>query len=494
MHLGVRIGIRGKILAVYSLGFSMLLAISAWVQVLAHQAGTEFETRLNHYYAMQSLRVSLEDIRRQGELYLREITPAHRAEVEVALDALPAKAATLRVLEPGPGEIAFRAIGARRGLEAYRTRLLEGLEAAQQGSPNAYQLYLAADRVAGYVDNYLAVLLSASLEDGTRWYRTSSARREAWDQLALGANAAALAAATILVFLLAGSLSRPIRRLAQVSERMAAGDLDVEPVVARTGDEVEVLARSFSRMSQNLREMVGGLQENAQLVRQVHRDELSLVALDRDLKEARFYALQSRIRPHFLFNALNTLARTALLEGARETEELTRRLASLMRYSLGTGHAFVTIEAELGIVREYLSFQGARFGARLTWEVKVDPEAATAFIPRFTLQPLVENAVLHGIEPHVSGGRVVVSAQVRRQEIRLAVFDTGAGMDEATLARVREAMNGQPGADLGVGTASLKTRLAYRYREGVRTALYSRPGRGTLLVIVLPQGGTDRDH
>lgn len=486
----VRVGIRGKILFLYGLGFAMILTISAAVQVLSHQAGTEFETRLNQYYAVQSLRVSLEEVRKKGEQYLREATPTLRNALNQALEALVPQATELSELENGPGEAAFRALAARRGLDEYLVRIQRGLAAHDAGSPDAYQLSLAADRVAGYVDQYLGILLSASLKEGTLWYQTASARGEVWNRVALAANAAALAAATVLAFLLAGSISRPIRRLALVSERMAAGDLDVEPVVARTGDEVEVLARSFSTMSQNLREMVGGLQEKAQLVQQVHRDEMALVALDRDLKESRFYALQSRIRPHFLFNALNTVARTALLEGASETEELTRRLAALMRYSLGTGQPFVTVEEELGIVREYLLFQAIRFGSRLKWSIQADPEAAPTALPRFTLQPLVENAVLHGIEPQVAGGTVLVSVKARRQSVRLVVADTGAGMDGTTLARVRASMNGQQ-ADLGVGTASLETRLGYRYREGLRSALYSRPGRGTFLVIVVPRGGAD---
>ncbi len=487
----MRVGIRGKILAVYGLGFVIILTISAVVQVLAHQAGNEFETRLNHYYAMQTLRISLAEVREKSSQYQREPRPELRLELEAALATLPGKSRELQALEPGPGEIPFRAIAARRGLTEYVARTHLAFQMNETGAQDAYERYLAADRVASYVDTYLELLLSASLEDGTTWYRNSFARSEAWGQFALGANAVALIAATVLALLLAGSLSRPIRRLALVSERMAAGDLDVDPVVARTGDEVEVLARSFSTMSQNLREMVGGLREKAQLEQQVHRDELALVGLDRDLKEARFFALQSRIRPHFLFNALNTVARSALLEGASETEQLTHRLAALMRYSLGAGETFVTLKDELGIVQEYLLFQQIRFGSRLQWEIRPDPAADACLVPRFTLQPLVENAVLHGIEPLIAGGKVGVHVRVRDGKVRLAIYDTGTGMDRATVVRVRAGIHGQQGHGLGVGTAGLESRLAYRYREGLRSALYSQPGRGSLIVIVFPCGGDE---
>ncbi|MEI8094324.1 MAG: histidine kinase [Spirochaetales bacterium] len=484
-----KLGIRGKILALSGLSFLIVFSLSAVAQVLAHQAGTEFETRLNNYYAMQSLRVSMTEIRTKTELYLRESGATLRSELEAELAGLPQKADSLRGLEPGPGEIAFRAIAARRGLEEYQRRIRACFAALDSAGADGYPLYLSADRVAVYVDSYLAILLSASLEDGTLWYKTSSARSEIWGQITLAANLFALVAASILALLLAASISGPIRRLAQSSERMAIGDFDVDPVVAHTGDEVEVLARNFSIMSQNLRELVGGLHEKSSLEQQVHRDELTLVALDRDLKEARFYAMQSRIRPHFLFNALNTVSRTALLEEATQTEELTHRLAALMRYSLGTGEAFVTLEEELGIVREYLLFQEIRFGARLKWELRADAEVVSSRLPRFLLQPLVENAVLHGIEPLIAGGRVAVLARVRRNSVTLAVADTGCGMDRDLLRKVRSGIAATRESELGVGTASLESRLAYLYPVGVRASLYSQPGRGTLLVIRFPWGG-----
>jgi len=481
-------GIREKILTIYGFGFLIILGISALVQVYAYQAGTEFETRLNQYYAMQTLRVALSDVRKKSEQYLRNVQPERKAELTTALELLPSRAEAILAMEHGAGQIPFRAVAVRRGLVEYRWRSIAGFQACEAQAPDAYQLYLAADRIAGYVDQYLDILLSHSLADGTAWYRTISAHNEDWRQIALAANLVTLAAAVILAFLLAGSISRPIRRLALASERMAAGDLDVDPVTATTGDEVEILARSFTTMSRNIREMVGGLQEKAALEQKLHEDEVALIGMDRDLKEARFYALQSRIRPHFLFNALNTLARSALLEGAGETEKLTRSLAALMRYSLGAAEAFVGVGEELAMVREYLSFQSIRFGQRLTWAIHTDPEALGFLIPRFTLQPLVENAVLHGIEPVIGGGQVVILARARAQRIKLAVYDNGGGMPAEVLARVRASMRDQRVTELGIGTASLESRLSFLYQQGIRTAAYSSPSRGTMIVISIPKG------
>ena len=174
-------------------------------------------------------------------------------------------------------------------------------------------------------------------------------------------------------------------------------------------------------------------------------------------------------------------------------------LGKLMRYSLSEGKSFVTLGQELATLREYLSFQCIRFGDRLTWEIRSDPGIEPLLIPRFTLQPIVENAVRHGIEPKVEGGRVVVSARRLRDRVRLVVADSGVGMDPPLLSQIRAAASGsasqaraEPGEDgrmpvcPGIGMANLELRLAYRYSGRARLAIASRPGRGTVIRISLP--------
>jgi sensor histidine kinase YesM len=344
------------------------------------------------------------------------------------------------------------------------------------------------------------------MASGASSYREAAERSAASRRLALigliGAGAIALAFAAIF----ASSIAAPIRRLAEATGRMAAGDLDVEPVDAAAGDEVAALARSFNAMSANIRELVEGLKEKAELERLVHERDIERVSMGRALREAQFMNLQDQIRPHFLFNALNTISRSALFEGAPDTERLATSLGKLMRYSLSEGGAFVTLGEELATLREYLSFQGIRFGTRLTWEIRSEAGVEALPIPRFTLQPIVENAVRHGIEPKVEGGKVVVSARRRGGRVRLVVADSGTGMDETTLARLRAAARGgDVGRDDeaweavpdgpaardggGIGMANLETRLAYRYAGSVVLAVASRPGRGTLVRISLPAQG-----
>jgi two-component system, sensor histidine kinase YesM len=497
-----RIGIRGKILGFYGGTLALVVALEILAQGAAIRAGRDFEDRLGRYHAVQGLRSSLESFRTLGDRYMREGLPEQKASLDGAMAEILSLSPSLARLSEDSQDAFFEARAASRGLEAWAPLARASLSDREADAPDAYQAYAKADRIASFVDGYLGKLLSLSLASGASRYRDIAARSAESRRLALIGLAGAAALGLAFAALFASSIAAPIRRLAEATDRMAAGDLDVEPVSADSRDEVAVLARGFNAMSANIRALVEGLKEKAELERLVHERDIEKVSMGRALREAQFMNLQDQIRPHFLFNALNTIARSALLEGAPDTERLATSLGKLMRYSLSEGGAFVTLGEELATLREYLSFQGIRFGDRLAWEIRSEPGVESLPIPRFTLQPIVENAVRHGIEPKVEGGRVVVSARRRAGRIRLVVADSGMGMEGALLERLRASARGawaagdafpagtSPGvAAPGIGMANLETRLAYRYPGSSRLELASRPGRGTLVRISLPAEG-----
>jgi two-component system, sensor histidine kinase YesM len=505
-------GIRGKILLSYGATIALVIAIEVLTQNSALSAGREFEERLARYYSIQGLRAALADCRTLGESYMRERQDEQRLALTSSLDSIASAAAALTPLADEPQDAYFEGRAARRGIEAYLPALRRALADRAEGRPDAYQAYQRADRIASYADGYLGRLLSISMAFGTARYGEGVARSAEYRRIALMGIVAAGVLALIFAALFAQSIAAPVRRLAEAADKIASGNLDVEPIVVETRDEVAILARDFNAMSANIRALVEGLKEKAELERMVHERDIERVSMGRALREAQFMNLQDQIRPHFLFNALNTIARSALLEGAQETERLAMSLGKLMRYSLSEGKSFITLGQELATLREYLSFQCIRFGDRLSWEIRSDPGVESLLIPRFTLQPIVENAVRHGIEPKVEGGRVVVSARRRAGRVRLVVADSGIGMDEGLLERIRASargaaafpadtlISGENDADErkpGIGMANLEARLAFKYQGDVGLAIASRAGRGTLVRISLPapeEGGSeDRD-
>ena len=183
-------------------------------------------------------------------------------------------------------------------------------------------------------------------------------------------------------------------------------------------------------------------------------------------QQAQLAALRAQINPHFLFNALHSVGALVTSDPARADQAL-ERLGDLLRYALDAGDE-VTFAAEWRFTHDYLAFERLRLGDRLRVEADAEPAALSAFVPPLIFQPLVENAVRHGIANRVDGGRIALRARVDHGRVVLDVSDDGAGA-------------GAEGAS-GLGLASIRQRLAARY--GDRASLTIARGSGTFTVTV----------
>ena len=274
------------------------------------------------------------------------------------------------------------------------------------------------------------------------------------------------------------------------------------PVTTGEGEPVGlvVLGRKARRLAVYDTEDVGRLRALAAgLALAVER--LGLIdrerALVRQTAEAELVALRAQINPHFLFNALNTVA-ALIAERPDEAEATVEHLAGLFRDVLtASGQALVPLRDEVRLVRRYLSVEKARFGDKLDVEVEVEPDALDAPVPAFAVQTLVENAVKHGVERKRGGGRVAVRAWLEGGALVVSVRDTGAGLaavtpggdgaasDGAALAGAGASGAGRPPPFYGVGLTNVARRLDQLYGGAARLDI--RPADpGTLATLRLP--------
>jgi hypothetical protein len=195
------------------------------------------------------------------------------------------------------------------------------------------------------------------------------------------------------------------------------------------------------------------------------------------VSQAELRALQSQIHPHFLFNALNTLYGIIPREakGARNT---VLNLADILRYFLETGKTFLPLERELHIIKAYLEVEKLRLGEKLHVEIDVEPEALHVPIPILSIEPLIENAVKHGIAPKVEGGLVRLEASLDRGSLHVTVSDTGAGFKES-------------GEKSGVGLENVTRRLQLCYGSDAQLHIEST-GAGCRVWFAIPAGSTMR--
>ncbi len=218
---------------------------------------------------------------------------------------------------------------------------------------------------------------------------------------------------------------------------------------------------------------VVGLSHALDFHRESQERELTAAQLRTRLAEANLQALQRQLHPHFLFNTLNTIS--ALMHRDTEAADATlERLGDLLRLTLdrvGTQH--VTLQDELDFLRKYLEIEKTRFGDRLQVHTEVDLDTLDAAVPNLVLQPLVENALRHGIGPKIGGGRVEITARREGDNLRLEVRDNGVGLTS-------EAFN------TGVGLTNTRSRLEHLYGDRYRFECHTPPGGGLLVTVVIP--------
>ena len=191
---------------------------------------------------------------------------------------------------------------------------------------------------------------------------------------------------------------------------------------------------------------------------------------------AQLEALRAQINPHFLFNSLNSIVQLISSDPAR-AEECVERLAEIFRYLLRSeNRSFVTLADELDIVDAYLDIERARFGEKLGVDYVVEEGARHRFVPTLILQPLIENAVRHGVSQKVGGGRVSIEADLEGDDLRLIVRDTGVGLSQP----VRQ--DSTP----GVGLRNVHNRLVQLFGDDYAPRIDSEPGNGTAVTLRVP--------
>ena len=176
---------------------------------------------------------------------------------------------------------------------------------------------------------------------------------------------------------------------------------------------------------------------------------------------------------------------TAKLEDAQTTERMISSLGNLFRYNLKTSEQEVALERELKIVRDYMYIQQMRFGSRIQYDSEIRVDGARTLIPAFTLQPLVENAVIHGISKKEEGGRIFLRIWRQGERMIVSVADTGLGMTQEALEGLLTAMKGHRTAKIGIGLGNIYKRVHSMYVGG-DVNVYSRAGGGTVVQILLP--------
>lgn len=221
---------------------------------------------------------------------------------------------------------------------------------------------------------------------------------------------------------------------------------------------------------------------------QLFSTQLELAALEtkaRLVSKAELKALQAQINPHFLFNAINTIVSFCRTNPNR-ARDLLLQLADFFRKNLQSGDRFVSMREECDHIRAYLAIEQARFSDRLNVLEQISEEVLNWQIPGLTLQPLIENAIKHGIYPLNSGGQVIISAVREKEFLIIKIVDNGVGIPDEKLKQLQSGETIRS-KGLGIGLKNIEQRLNYAYHGQAEFAIESNFGRGTVVTLRIPE-------
>lgn len=281
-------------------------------------------------------------------------------------------------------------------------------------------------------------------------------------------------AAVLLARKLSGWLYRPLGALMGAMECAGQGDMN-----ARAPDGADEFGAIGSRFNQMMEEIDNLL------------DDLVEARLEK--RQSEIEALQQQIKPHFMYNTLNTIKFAAILQGNEEIGSLLGSFIALLEASISKKGAFLPLSEEIHLVEDYASLQQYRYMDSFTVECSVSPEAAGCTVPRLLLQPLVENAILHGILPRRPGNRITIDATVENRMLHILVSDNGKGMREEECRALLENDPDDNRRFTGIGMRNVRERLRLYYGDRATFSIHTAPGEGTCIMLSLPAIPEDKE-
>ena len=274
--------------------------------------------------------------------------------------------------------------------------------------------------------------------------------------------------AMLLSSFISKSITLPIQKLRNSMERVQEGDFKAADIVIPAENEIGSLTTSFNVMTHKIEDL---------MAQNVHEQELK--------RKSELKALQSQINPHFLYNTLDSIIWMAEGKKNEDVVVMTASLARLLRQSISNEDETVSIIQEIQYVKSYLTIQKMRYKDKLEYEIDVDPSIYSVHIVKLVLQPIIENAIYHGLKYKDSKGMIWVKGHQDGRNAVIEIKDDGVGMDEETLAHIFEKHKVNYHSN-GVGVYNIQKRLSLYYGKEYGLRYESEKEKGTTVTVVIP--------
>ncbi|MDE6943656.1 MAG: histidine kinase, partial [Lachnospiraceae bacterium] len=271
-------------------------------------------------------------------------------------------------------------------------------------------------------------------------------------------------------YIITRSLTRRLHTLKEHMLQVSSGNFNMDILSVTDMDEVSLLNQHFNYMATRIALLL---------------DEK--IAIGKQLKEQELIALQAQINPHFLYNTLDLIKWQAVRHHDSDIEALVSSLSDYYRLALSKGREYLPLRSELTHIEAYVYIQNQRFDGHIQLEFQVPEDCMDYLLPKLTLQPLVENAILHGIlETDEEEGRITICCHTEAHNLHLTVADDGVGMEPETVSSLFTKIPGETVLSSGYGLYNIRERIRLTYGEQCEIRIQSAPGQGTSVTLILP--------
>lgn len=474
-----RVSLRRKVMVWFLAILSVLIVTLGTVIAISQTTFDETDLLLQDNVICCDAQEAIENEQKAFESYIREASQENMRNYQEAC------AASRRCVGALPFDCG--AIGEERyartwnivhGYEGYR-EARDRLIAMEPDAEGYVDELYRVRQMQEYLSDYALRLVQVTLEENNHAYTAKVMLFEILPWFFLLLLGAAVLVVVYIMRLLSVSVVRPTLLMAGESRRIAENDFSGPDLEVRSADEMGELTAAFNRMKHATAEHISTLEA-------LHREEVSRLETEKNLERTRLEMLKSQVNPHFLFNTLNMISCMARLEEAETTNRMILALGNLFRYNLRTKAQEVYLEQELEALEDYIYIQQMRFDGRVRYRRIIRVDEGKVRIPSFTLQPLAENAFVHGLGYKEEKGSITLRIWQEDGAVIVSMADNGKGMTDRELEELRRKISRSEQTGRGIGLGNISRRIAMLYPEG-GLRIYSRPGRGTVIQLVIPQ-------
>lgn len=382
-------------------------------------------------------------------------------------------------------------------LTAYLSASEEAIEFKRGRNTEGYlQSYGELEKIGGYITEKVNQLEALDLNINLANYTEITSQFEAIQKSLMLIVVLLIVLSFLFVYTFSTNVTSPIEHLSKQAKEIANGNYEVELIKGKHFEEAELLRDSFNDMASHIQEYISELKDKVETENKLRVSETEKLKMQNSLNEAELMALQSQINPHFLFNTLNAGMQLAIIEDADRTSRFLEVLSSLFRYNIQSLQNKVTLRDEFENALKYYELMRVRFGDQFVFHFDLDEETGSIEMPPLILQPIIENALIHGFKNKTDPGEVRICSTSKWPFVEVTIVDNGEGMTKEQLERLNQGcftkLSDRGGHTTGLGLGNVYDRLRHFFDNDEVMSFASEVTSFTKVTIRLPR--KDMNH